>query len=593
MRTTALIVALLASPVLAAPPVPDAIDSPMFADPDVRVAEVVKTYPPGLLDLWLAALDRPDADSRCRAATAITLAHQQGMPGLNAAVPAFTRLMNADQVEPVVRAAAVRALVALDARESAADFLRHTRSGDNEVCEAAEPALAKWDHKPARELWLERLGTTRFDRRLTLAIQALGAVKEEKAAPKLRELALAADVPAAFRLEAARTLVRIRPTDKADDLAPLLADTSPKGMTARLVGVTLACQQTDADGVKRLQQLARDPEPAVARVAVSRLLEVGPKHVLDVIEPVLNSPDAAVRVGGVESLFRNPTADRVRVLGDKLDDPHPDVRVRARRALRELAGQQPLRDAVIEQVTRAVQATSWRPQEQGAMLSAQLGHRTETPRLLDLLSSERPEVMVASAWALRVLAVPDTLPGVFDYLKQRRDLILAKRTGTLSADALDRQLSQLVQFIGFARHKVADADLRVIVPRTVRGGGPPPSFSPLGPETRAAAVWALGKIFEGTPDAKLCELIEPRLTGDGSLGPDDVRVRRMAAVALGRMKAASYLETLEKFSNGELSTTDPVDYACRWAVCHLKGTPLPAPGRVEAPQKDWFVVPNK
>jgi hypothetical protein len=258
-----------------------------------------------------------------------------------------------------------------------------------------------------------------------------------------------------------------------------------------------------------------------------------------------------------------------------------------------LAGQPSLREAVIEQATRAANATSWRPQEQGAMLFAQLGHRTEMTHLLELLKSDRPEVMVASAWALRVLAVPETLPGVLDYIKVRRDQTLSQRVGTPPTDGLDRQLSQLIQFVGQAQYKAADEDLRMIVPRVVRGGGPPPSFNPIGAETRAATVWALGKIHTGTPDPKLCELIEPRLTGDGSLGPDDVRVRRMAAIALGRMKGDKYLETLEEYSKGTLSTTDPVHYACRWAVCYLKGTKLGDPGKVEAPQRDWFVIPHK
>lgn len=598
MRTLPLLAFLLAPAAAAAPPVPDALDSLMDRDPEIPVAEAVRAFPNGLLELWLAALDRPDVESQTRAALSVALAHERGMPGLAAAVPKLVRNLDRDGQPAGARLAAAKALVALAATEAAPSLLAHARTDPADFREAVEPALARWDHRPARDLWLGRLtaATPRYDGTLSLAVRCLAAVREEKAVAKLRDVALSAEAPPAFRLEAARAVVAIHPKVADTDLARLTTDAGSKTMTTRLVAATLLGQHTGDAAIQLLQQVARDPEPAVARVAVTRLYEIDPKLVLAVLEPVFASPDDGVRRVGVDALFRLPSTDHVRQLGDRLDDPHPDVRVAARRALRELAATPDHRPGVVEQTLRAVGGPSWRTQEQGAMLLAQLDLKGEAKRLLPLLASERAEVMAASGWALRVLAVPETLAPVLDHVKARRDQILKKSVPTLPADGMDRQLSQLIQFLGAARHTAADADLRKIVPRFTRGGAPP-SFTPIGGETRAAAIWALGVFHEGKSDDSLVDLIEPRLTGDSGNGRDDPRVRRAAAVAVGRLRAKGSLPGLTLCAAGTDPSTQPIDErtqnACLWAIAKINGTPFSPPAKRELPQRDWFVVPLK
>ncbi|HEY2839343.1 MAG TPA: HEAT repeat domain-containing protein, partial [Pirellulales bacterium] len=157
MATTVRLVAAL----LAAAPIGSAAeplaDSPLNHDPEIPVAKVVKTFPKGSLERWLAALERPDADTRYRAAATFALARERGMTGLEAAIAPLTRELNRTDQHPAVRLAAARALVALDARDAAALLLKQSESGGAELREIVEPALAKWDYKPARAIWLERL----------------------------------------------------------------------------------------------------------------------------------------------------------------------------------------------------------------------------------------------------------------------------------------------------------------------------------------------------------------------------------------------------------------------------------------------------
>src|SRR5262245_35731547 len=118
----------------------DVIDSPMYRDPELALPKVVRTFPAGLADRWLAALDRPEADLQAQAAAAIALAHERGMTGLMTAVGPLTRLL--ESPSPAVRVAAARALVAVNARDSAPALLKLTTT-DPEVRDVVEPVLAK------------------------------------------------------------------------------------------------------------------------------------------------------------------------------------------------------------------------------------------------------------------------------------------------------------------------------------------------------------------------------------------------------------------------------------------------------------------
>jgi HEAT repeat protein len=585
----ALALCLLADPARPAVRADDALDADMFREPELATARVVKTFPEGLTALWLTALDRPEADLQGRAALAVASAHERGLQGLAAAVPALLRAL--DRQNPGVRAAAARALVALDARDAAPSFLRHARDADADLREVVEPALARWGHRPAAALWLDRLGQASPPRRsLTLAVQGLASLREEAAVARLRDLVLSARESPPHRLEAANALAAIRATGWEDDAARLAADASPGGLTARLAAASLLRQHKGNRAVQLLQTFARDSEPAVAAAALIRLAELDSALVLPVLDPVLASPDGKVRLFGVEALSRHPSDRHVQLLGGRLADPHPDVRARARLALREAAGKAGLRGAVLAAGMGALAADDWRAREQAALLLAQLGHKPGAARLVELLTSDRAEVLVAAARGLRALAVPETLPAALAYLDRRhRDPRPSGKTaglGAVPAEALDRQLSQLVQLLGRARYRPAERTLVALVPRFGEG-----NFTPAGGETRAAAIWALGLFHEGDPDADLVGLIEGRLTGDPGMGPDDRRVRRMSAVSLGRMKAREALPSLELISRDDKPTTDLVVVACRWAIAQVAGRPMPPPGVIEAVQRDWFLTP--
>lgn len=555
----------------------DVVDSPMYRDPNVPDAHAVKTFPKELSRLWTEALGRPEIDYKCQAALAIALAHGQGMKGLDATIPALKRELEKPNPDPTVGLALAKALVALDARDAAASLLKLTSADAGGLAEIIDPALARWDYKPARDVWIESLARTPPTRRTLLAIQSLGKVREERAAARLRELVFPRTIPASVRLEAARALGVIRTSGGEAAAKSLAADMSPRGIANRLIAVSLLRQHQGADAEKLLLTFAIDTEPTVAKVALARLIEIDPKLVEPILNRVLANDDANVRSRGVEVLFRTPSDSHIAQLGDRLSDVHPNVRTQARRAMFDLAAKH--RETVIQTATKVLAADDWRGQEQAGLLLGQLDHKPAVTRLMKLLDSHRGEVCLACAWALRKLDVPETVPGVFAYFKRIVDAG-DNDERKLPAKYADGHLCQLAQFLGLKLHQPAEPVFRRLVTNKKAGA-----------ETRTAAVWALGRFHPGDPIPQIDRALQGRLNavGPGDMEPDFLR--RMCAITLGLMKAKDALPMLRKYYVDERLSLDIVNNGCGWAIEKITGERVPPGDVVERMQRNWFLAP--
>jgi HEAT repeat protein len=567
-----------------------AVDSVMDRSPELHTPKLIKVFPKGLIDSWVGVLDGPNVDMKCAAAQSIAYAHSQGMTGLEASIPKLVQELNRMEAHRATRLAVAHALIALDAKQAADSMFRLlTSSDDAELRELIEPALTRWDFHPIRDVWLERLRRgPPYRHAHLLAIQGLGTVREEKAISTLRELVHSPTVPAAVRLEAARALGTISTSGLEKEAAELLADASPQGASGRLAAASLLRKHKGDEAVRLLQTLGANPEPALAAVALDRLVEIDTKLVVPILQQVLANPDANARAFGVVVLFQQATDPNIRLLAARLSDPHPQVRSQARRALHDLAARLEFRALIVDEGTKVLAGSDWRGQEQAAILLAHLDHKPAAKRLLELLAADRPEASLAAAWALRKLAVPDTLPAVFDFVsRQNKKLLTFKPTpNRATLEAIDRQLSQLVQFLGQARYRPSDLLLQTILPRNLQGGG----RNPVEIESRSAAAWALGMIHEGDPDSTVVRLLEARLVDNkpGPAGSEFDRVRQMAALSLGRMKAKNSLQTLEQFYEGK-PTFNCANNACGWAIEQITGRAVPAPGTVNSPVVGWFL----
>ena len=149
---------------------------------------------------------------------------------------------------------------------------------------------------------------------------------------------------------------------------------------------------------------------------------------------------------------------------------------------------------------------------------------------------------------------------------------------------IDHQVAQLNQFIGRNKYAPADAVLRSFVPKR--------SDRPM-LEARAAAVWALGMIHDGSNVPDLAVELEERLNDTAGMPPEDPRVRYMCALTLGKMRARAALRSLAKYGPGREWTSDVTSNACIWAIAQINGEALPPPPKALRPvPRDWFLVPN-
>src|SRR5262245_38458938 len=106
------------------------IDSPMYKLPELPPAPRVEVvFPDRAIELWLKALQRPEADLKCKAADAIALGYQRGMKGLEKTVGPLKATLDVPDQHSTVRQAVARTLIALDAREAAESLFHQARLG--------------------------------------------------------------------------------------------------------------------------------------------------------------------------------------------------------------------------------------------------------------------------------------------------------------------------------------------------------------------------------------------------------------------------------------------------------------------------------
>ena len=532
--------------------------------------------------LWLRALARPEVELRRLAAESIARAHRMGFPGLEDTADPLMKLLSESGESPRVRIAAARALVALNASQAAPGFFEHVRSANRGFCEVAEPALARWRYEPMRAVWLERLqdsGTSH--RQLMLAIDGLSTFREEQAIARLSQLAMSQVQRADVRLRAARGLGNIQRSGLEETAGTLAGRNDSLRIVDRLVAASLLRHHSGSTAQDLLMQLAVDAEPAIAVIALQRLLEIDSKLVLPLAEKVVRNPDPKVRMAGIQALAANPTEKRFGILTPLLADRHPSNRRFVRSKLVEHArfergGQRPFRDTIIDRAKLVLASNQWRGLEQSLLLFVELSEKTVTERALELLDFDRPEVYITAAWALRKMAVPATHSAMFG--KANRLTVKFRAMGI--NDDLDHQLGQLFQAFGEAKFFEAVPLMSEFIPKNLE----------MGEQSRGSAIWALGRFHVDEPEPTLARKLEGRLGDVMGIPAETGLVRAMSAVSLGRMKSPQSLGTFRKVIGMEGIEGAP-GYFSAWAIHQITGAPIPKQNAVAPIRGDWFLQP--
>ena len=553
------------------------IDDVMYQDPAFPSVTLHAEFSEKLKPLWLLALDRPESELQRMAADTIALAHRSGMPELLDTADKLIALLEQENVEPVVRNAAARALVTLNASQASEAFLRVMKSGSLDLGTIVEPALARWNHAPARNLWRERLDDPETERaRLILAINGLGTVKDTVASSSILSLVTDANGQLPVRLAAARAAASIVGEAQLNQVSMLAASDQ---MTENLLAVALLSSQTSAEAVSILKKLAPNRSKVVSGMALRRLLEIDPTNVYEFAATAIGSKDVNIRQVGCEALVHRSDAAAIALLGPVLDDPNPGLRSYISKSLIQLAQRQPLRQDVIQASINVFSADGWRGLEQAIIVLGTLDYEPSAARLFDLLDHQRPEVAIAAGWGLRKLAIVDVLPQMHDQAKQRTKLLRKSADGDRRAVVLDAQLCQLFQAFGQMNYAEPEPVMRTFIPKNT--GGPV--------SARPAAIWAIGKLKEGKLDENLAKLLGKRLADISPSDPELFTVRRMSAVAIGRMNAESQLRVLREFV--EEAPNFP-GQACAWSLQRMTGEVHEFPLDRGVSSSKWFLRPR-
>ncbi len=559
----------------------DDLDTMLDLDPLLPIPANLKAFDPALTPIWTATLSAPEADLRRRAAETIGIAHSYGMEGLEIAVEPLTRLAGDPEEDRLVRLSAVQTLVHLDARSSAATLAKCAAELGAEAVHFIYPALARWDHGASRDTWLKQLqnpATLRRER--IVALLSLGEVREAQAEPILRGYVIDVRQLPDVRLHAARALARVQTADLLQLANTLAADQGPEARLERILAVSLLREHTGPEIENRLAEFALDAEPAVANLALARLIELSPPRVAELAPQLLTNRDANCRRWAARAVGMLPSPEHCIVLGPVMNDPHPEIRVFARQSLLEFATKHNLASQVIEVAVQVLQGDDWRGIEQSSRIVGMLDHKPAAPRLVEVLYRDRIEEKVTAAWALRKLAVPETLDPVFAYTQEVSRYTVG---GEISPRQLDYNpvLTQLFQLFGLLDYQQCEPLLRRYIPKNLNIV-----------EARSGAIWAMGHFHRGQPDPDLVPLLEARLADTNSNPPEHDRVRQLCAVALGRMKAEAALPTLRKYY--ELNTPNsPCGYACGWAIEQITGERCELPMQLYDYRQGWFLTPLK
>ena len=559
------------------------VDWPQYTDPDLPGIGTTLIFDERLMVLWAQALEREDLVLRVAAIDAIRQAHLLGVAEAAAQGDYLVQLLAEDR-RPQVQQALIQALAQMQMPSASEVLLERAEAAGPTMILLADPVLARFDHLPARTVWLKRLetpdlpGGSGIPLRIS-AIESLVAVSAGESVPQLRRLVQRPQLDPGLRLAAARGLGRL----VSEGLEHLAAALAKGTIPDRLAAASLLSSHDSAETRDVMVNLVMDPEPAVAAIAGRRLVVIDPLLLEGVSRTLAINADPNVRRIAAEAIVLQRRADAVAFLGGMLDDPAPLVRSYVRDQLIALERDPALREPVRAAAASMLDTDQWRGLEQAALLLGRLDHETSAKRLLKLLEHPRAEVQVAAAAALRWLAVPETLAPLHDRVVQFTD---AKH----AADPADLEMRkykaingakavQIFQLFGQLKYRTAHDLLMRYVPKS----------APVDTEARVAAVWALGYLYEGKENEHLATLLVDRLSDEAGNNPEQVSVRRMCAVSLARMKAHSHLESIRSFYRPNYF--DEVVLACRWAVTDLTGIELPPPAPFPVRLEKWFLMP--
>jgi HEAT repeat protein len=560
----------------------------MDSDPEFQLPAPIEDFNPEMAALWIKALNRPEIDMQRMAAETIARAHKHGIPDLNKAIPRLEEILLADSSHPAARYAAAHALVVLESRNSSAKLFEASQVFGSDLRQLIEPTLADWNVGAAKARWIERLGAPEVrPRDVILAIRGLGQFHEQSVLPEL--LSMASDVARtpAIRLEAATAAGKIAEQGLEQDAERLSRTGRTPPYISQFCAIKLLSSHTSDAARQLLLDLASHTEPAIVGAALQRLNEIDSALVLPLAPSATKSADPGVRNQGVTAMLRFPSVGQIMPLSQLLNDPHPGLRRKVCEGLFGFSEKPELDESVRDAVLQALGGDHWEGQEQAALLLGALKHQPAADRLVELLESPRAEVNIAAAWALRKVAVQETIPALIDRATRQTEY----RRNVASSHELDNHVAHLFEAIAVLRAEDAMPLLKLYIPKRVSRNN----------LSRGAAIWAIGRLNKGIRHSEIEADLVNRLRDIAPQPWEISRVKQMSAISLARMGAVEQATMMRQYATSVESTPHDIaeghdaemrlELALGWALNELTGEELPPPRPSTVSQGRWFLEP--
>ncbi len=547
-------------------------ESPAFPVPDEQFF-----FRDGLVPMWMKALDRPDVQLQRLVIDTLAIAHRRGMKGLEQTHLRVVELMVIPNQDLEIIRSAAAALVTFNAQDQTASLIKVSAEQGQPVAVIVEPALANWKTASMETTWLNRVEESgESDTMTILAINGLESLRSAKGIESLSKIVSDSHRTASVRLSAARALGTIN-GDGLAALATALVDQPghPIELSCAIV-LELLNQRRDPEAVALLARLLDQESTTIQSGALQRMFAIDSDLVDVRVEKYRSSKDVNVRRWCARAMLAKKAATRVAVLSEMLDDVNPGLRDLVADGLIELAEDSNLRDEVIVRTSEVINKNNWRGCEKATFVLAKLDHKPAGNRMVELLGHERPEVKVATAWALTQLRIKELLPAMLTHAQSVYDGFQSgKLNDTMPGFSL--QVAHLFIAFGDQRYLESEPLLTAYIPKSTA----------LGHYSRPAAAWALGMLHEDDAKSELIRILDERLLDVGGLFPENEDVRRMSAISLGRMKAETALADLRKFGEGPAV----VARACQWSLQRLTGKEPPSVPTTVTEIEGWFLQP--
>jgi hypothetical protein len=565
-------------------------DWPMFSNPPLVDEQRVQELSAQLIPTWVKALEADEQELKLVAAKTIGEAAELGIVGLDVTIAPLIALVTDTNNRDLVRHTAAMSLVQLNAKQVGESLLDLVKAGDFELSAIVEPAFVEWGTAGAVEVWRTRIVEFQNKKQKSsslfrLAIAGLGEMGNDTDRQLLVGIAKDAEQNAVLRIAAARSVAGTLVQPELEIAEELVATNR---VADHLIAAFLASPMPSDENRDRslavITKLVNSKHSTTHAIALEALAKWNPTAVLGFGQQVANHFHFRVRGVYVNSLKQLIAADNVVELAMFLNDPHPQIRVQVRESLLAASKIEELLPSVISAMQSAIVSDQWRMQEQAMHIAVALDQTQVAVDIIDLLDSQRNEVIATSGWALRRLAVTDTLDPILKYCEGLQVAFEGEKLPYDTMHSINEQFAHLFQMFGQMKY----AKSMPLMYRFIRKN------QLIRFRVRASATWAAGLIYEGDlqGDPKLEKILLERLNDDAPMPPEDDLVKRMASISLARIesKGDETINSLWKY-HGRTKPFGALRGGTEYALEQLIDEKFPVPDAKIYSTGPWLLEP--